>query len=199
MDKEMFDFKKNALMGSIAGSPLCKEYSDEWRVCGEDKEKLIKLVLRQQSIPFFITACHNGLGLSKDYIKDTFKDYINGRRTIQNCDGVEGYTYGLFVDYNGIVGVTSDVSAFMWCKDVTLIIPNTKCPNVYCGCHTNMHIIGNGYNHVRIYAFDESKVTIDDIDGNSVVTVLKYSKEAKVQHGDFCLGTVHEFNKELRL
>lgn len=178
---------------------LCDEYKAMWRACGNDKEKLVRMALMQQSIPHMMHFSYIGKGLSKDYIKDTFKDYINGRRTIQNCDGVEGYTYGLFVDYNGIVGVTSDVSAFMWCKDVTLIIPKTKCPNVYCGCQTNMHIIGNGYNHVRIYAFDESKVTIDDIDGNSVVTVLKYSTEAKVQQGDFCLGTVHEFNKELRL
>lgn len=195
----MFDFKKNALMGSIAGSPLCKEYSDEWRVCGEDKEKLIKLVLRQQSIPFFITACHNGLGLSKDYIKDTFKDYINGRRTIQNCDGVKGYTYAIFVDYSGVVGVKYDVSAFMWCEDTTLIVPKTKCPTIYCGCRTNMHIVGNGYNSIRIYAFDESSVTIDDIDENSNVTIFKYSKAVKTEKGDFCMGKVREFDKELRL
>lgn len=191
---DMFNYYKQSCVDN-----LCAEYTALWRACGNDDGKLIRLALRQQAIPHLMHYCYTGKGLSKEYIKEKFKTYINGRRTIQNCDGVEGYTYGIFVDYSGFVGVKYDVSAFMWCEDTTLIVPNTKCPTIYCGCKTNLHIVGNGYNSIRIYAFDESSVTIDDIDENSNVTIFKYSKAVKTEKGDFCMGKVREFDKELRL
>lgn len=194
MENDLFKYYKESCLNN-----LCDEYKSMWRACGNDKDKLVRMALMQQSIPHMMHFSYTGLGLSKEYIKDTFKDYINGRRTIQNCDGVKGYTYAIFVDYNGIVGVTSDISTYMWCDDVTLIVPKTKCPNIYCGCKTTMHIVGNGYNCMRIYAFDESKIVIDDVDENTFVTILKYSDKVEVQKGKFCIGTIHEFDKELRL
>ena len=58
-NNEMFSFYKAALQGAIT-SPLCADYKNEWRGCGNDKDKLVKLVMRQQSLPYFITHCYNG-------------------------------------------------------------------------------------------------------------------------------------------
>ena len=190
----MFNYYKQSCMDN-----LCAEYTALWRACDGDEDKLIRLALRQQAIPHLMYYSYTGKGLSKEYIKKRFGSYINGRRAIQNCDGVEGYTYGIFVDYSGIVGINHDVTAFMWCADATTIVPKTKCPTIYCGCQTNLHVIGNGYNCIRIYAFDESSITIDDIDENSNVTIFKYSKAVKTEKGDFCMGKVRSFDKELRL
>ena len=44
MKDEMFDFYKNSLQGVLT-NPLCADYRDEWRACGNDKEKLVKLVM----------------------------------------------------------------------------------------------------------------------------------------------------------
>ena len=191
---DMFNYYKQSCVDN-----LCAEYTALWRACGNDEGELVKLALRQQAIPHLMHYSYIGKGLSKEYIKERFKTYINGRRTIQNCDGLVGYTYGIFVDYNGIVGIKNDITAFMWCDDVTIIVPKTKCPTIYCGCNTHVHIIGQGYNSLRIYAFDNSTVCIDDIDENSNATIFKYSKAVNVSEGDFCMGKVRSFDKELRL
>ena len=190
----LMEYYKNACIGDI-----CSEYKALWRGCGQDNEKLIRLALNQQSQPHMMHYSYMGKGLTKEYITERFKDYINGRRTLENCDMVSGYTYQLFVDYNGIVDVTSDVTTFMYCDDVTLVVPITKCPVIYCGCKTKMHIVANGYNTLKIYLFDESTVTIDDTDNDSKVTVFRYSDDARVEKGCYCFGTVKDFRKELRL
>jgi hypothetical protein len=64
---------------------------------------------------------------------------------------------------------------------------------------SNVHLIGDGYNNVNIKLFDKSKVTIEDLDENSEVVVYKYSDEAKVELGKYCLGKVKVFEKDLRL
>ena len=76
MEREMFMFYKNALSGALT-APLCADYTSEWRGCKDDKAKLVKLVMRQQSLPYFITHCYQGKGLSKDYILNNFREYIN--------------------------------------------------------------------------------------------------------------------------
>ena len=101
MDNGMLAFYKAALQGEIT-APLCAEYKNEWRKCGDDKEKLVKLVMRQQSLPYFITHCYQGKGLSKEYIIKNFSDFINGKRPILDADLVKGYSYALYVDFKAI-------------------------------------------------------------------------------------------------
>ena len=88
MDKEMFYFYRNALARN-----LCSEYSSEFKHDIEDKQKLLSLSLRQQSIPYFCTAVYQKWGLDVEYIKNAFKKYINGKYTARSCDNVNGYTY----------------------------------------------------------------------------------------------------------
>lgn len=188
----MLYFRKNALLAN-----LCKKWSDMWAACHDDKEKLMRLVLMQQSAPYFADFCYRGKGLTKDYCKREFSDYINGR-TFRDCDDVQGYTYGMFIDAPTNLEIALDVSQFLWC-DIYITIPKTKCPLLYVSNSSHINISLDGFNCPRIYLFDNSKVTIDDGDEESKVIIYKYSKDAKVELGKYCLSNVKVFDKELRL
>lgn len=197
---ELLEYKKNSILGKIGGQKLCDEYRKAWQTCGNNKEKLVRFSMQQQSIPHLVTACYQGLGLTKNYIKENFKDYINGY-IVKNVEGVEGYTYGLYIDWNykKDLDIKTDVSNIMWCIGVRTIIPQTKCPILYISNSSTIHLVGEGYNNPTIYLFDDSKVIIDDIDEVSKVRVYKYGEKAKVEVGKYCLGDVRVFEKELRL
>ena len=199
MDNEMFGFYRFALQGVLT-DPLCADYKNEWRACNGDKEKLVKLVMRQQSLPYFITHCYSGKGLSKEYILREFGDFTNGKRQILDADNVSGYTYSMFVAFNGICKPDNDVSAFMWCNDATLEINTAKCPVIYVGCGTELHLVCCGYNSPKIYLFDDSKLVIDDADDTSSIIVYNYSDKASVDVGKYCTTqNLKVFPKKLRL
>jgi hypothetical protein len=161
---------------------------------------LVKLALQQQSQPYFSTACFKNLGLTKEYIKKEFKDYINGY-VVKNADGVDGYTYALYVDwdYENDLDVKTDVASIMWTVGANIVVPTSKCPTLYISNRSNVHLVGDGYNSINIKLFDKSKITIEDLDENSEVVVYKYSDDAQVELGKYCLGKVKEFRKDLRL
>jgi hypothetical protein len=196
----MLTFKRNALLGNISGQPLCADFKSAWRRCGNDKEMLVRLALMQQSQPYFSTACYKNLGLTKDYIKREFKDYINGY-VIKDADNVDGYTYSLYVDwdYENDLDVNVDVCSIMWTVGANIVVKATRCPTIYLSNHSNVHLVCEGFNSVNIKLFDKSKVTIEDLDEESNVVVYKYSKDASVELGKYCLGRVKVFDKELRL
>ena len=195
---ELTDFKKNALRGVIT-APLCADYRKEWLACGNDDEELMRLALRQQSLPYLITHCNNGYGMTKGYIKKRFGKWLNGH-VFDGCDGVDGYTYSLYVDSKGILSPVTDVTAFMWCNTLSLEIKATKCPIFYVGCDSHISISCDGYNTVKIYLFDESTLDVYDADETGEVIIYKYDREAGVTCGEFATsGSVKVFNKELRL
>lgn len=195
----MFDFYKYALQGVLT-NPLCADYKNEWRGCGNDKEKLVKLVMRQQSLPYFITHCYNGKGLSKEYILREFPDFINGKRPIVDADGVSGYTYSIYVAFNGICKPDNDVIACMWCNSINVEIKHTKCPVIYVGCGSELHLTLDGYNSPKIYLFDDSKLYIDDADETCSITIYNYSRNANYALGKYCTtNSIKEFHKDLRL
>jgi hypothetical protein len=158
----------------------------------------MRLVLSQQSAPHFASFCYQGKGLTKEYCKKEFGDYINGR-VFNDCDGVKGYSYGMFIDALDVEKMALDVAQFLWCDDINISIPQTKCPRLYISNKSNLNISLDGYNSIAIYLFDESKVKIDDADSESTVIVYKYAKDANVEIGKYCLGKVKVFNKELKI
>lgn len=200
MDSQMLTFKRNALLGNISGQPLCADFKSAWRRCGNDKEMLVRLALMQQSQPYFSTACYKNLGLTKDYIKREFKDYINGY-VIKDADNVDGYTYSLYVDWNydNDLDIKTDVSSLMWCVDTNIIVPKCKCPTIYISNSSKVRLICNGYNTVNVKLFDDSKATIEDADGESKVIIYKYSDKAQVELCKYCLADVKVFDKQLKL
>ena len=198
MDRDLFMFYKAALEGKFT-TPLCSEYKSAWRKCGDDKEMLVKLALKQQSIPYLSHACYESMGLTKEYILNNFGKLINGKRTFENVEGVDGYTYQLYVGYDKDFDIISDVTSMMWCNNIQIAVKATRCPVIYISNRSNVHLIGDGYNSINIKLFDESKVTIEDLDENSEAIVYKYSDKAAVEEGKYCFGKVKVFNKELRL
>ena len=199
MEDELFKFRKNAIQGALT-EPLCADYRHEWQRIGSDKERLVGFALRQQSIPFFAHYCYNGKGVSKDYIKSAFNKYINGY-TVYDADGVDGYTYGLYVDYdydNELV-IDKDITHIMWTCGAEIVIPQTKCPVIYVSNKSSVDISCEGYNSVKIYLFDESIVNVEDVDVNSDVVIYKYGDKCRVTYGGLCFGKTNEFNKDMRL
>lgn len=194
MDKEMFNFYKNALTEN-----LCHDYKGLWQAANGSKEKLVCLSLQQQAIPYFADFCYRGKGLSKDYILQEFGDYINGKYIAQDCDDVHGYTYGLYVDYNGILSISDDVSHIMWSNISQAIVNAHKCHILYISNNSTINLSTEGYNSIRIYLFDTSKVILDDIDEESEVLIYRYSDKCSVELGRFCLGKINQHNKKLRL
>lgn len=194
MAQDLFNYYKHALSNG-----LCSEYKGRWRACHYNKEQLVKLVMAQQSLPHFIHYCYNGMGLSKEYIQETFGDYINGNAVINDADGVDGYTYSLYVGFKGDFKAAVDVLSLMWCNNTYVTVETSKCPIIYIGCGSHVHLSLDGYNCPHIYLFDDSKVTIDDADEDSKVVIYKYSDKAQVELGKYCLADVRMFNKELRL
>lgn len=189
-------YYKESLMNN-----LCQEYKGMWQSAFHDRLSLVRLSLAQQSIPHVATYAYKRIGLTKEYITKNFPDYINGY-TVHDADGVEGYTYGLFVDYdfdNDIIA-DKDVIHIMWTVGATVVIPKTKCPTVYVSNKSKVHLVCEGFNSIKVYIFDESEVTIEDADVDTSVTVFRYSDDAKVDIGRFCLSEkVKDFRKQLKL
>lgn len=199
MDKELFNFNKNALQGVIT-NPLCAEYRADWRKCGDDCRKLTDLLLGQQALPYFTQHCYKGVGVSKKYMLDKFADYINGKYRALNVDGVEGEYYSsLYITDKTVHDLADDVTCFMW-SDVPMVeIKPTKAIKLYVACKSEVNLFCGGYNSIVIMLFDESKVNLCYVDEESTVTVYKYSDKASVKEGALCFSEPKVFNKELRL
>lgn len=196
MQDELFIYRRNALINN-----LCKEWDLKWKACKEDKEALVRLVLKQQSLPHFLTYCHKGMGLSKEYILDNFKDFINGNYIGIDVDGVVGdYKSELYVGYNGNLSVADDVLALQWCNIPSLEIKPTKAVKLYVSNKSSVHIRCGGYNSLVVMLFDSSILYLDDVDRESTVTIYRYDKKARVEVGSSCNSLkVRIFDKALRL
>lgn len=195
MDK-IQEYYKNSIIAN-----LCSEYKGMWQSAHGDKLELLKLSLCQQAIPHVVTFAYNGTGITKDYVEKEFADYINGY-TVHNADGVSGYTYGLFVDYdydNDLVA-DKDVCSIMWTVGASVLVPKTKCPTLYVSNRSNVHLVCDGFNSVKVYLFDKSTITIEDADENCTITVYQYSDDSTVEIGKYCLTEkVNIFKKQLKL
>lgn len=194
MDKEFLNFLKDAYSNG-----LCKEYRDEIRNCHDDKLQLVRLAMRQQSCPWMATKMYEGV-ITTDYLLNTFGEYLNGY-VLKDCDNVAGYNYMWFVDWdyaNDIVAL-ADVFHISHTIGANIVVPQTKCPTLYISNRSNVHLICDGYNTVNVKLFDNSVLTIEDLDENSDVVVYKYSDKARVELGKFCLKEPKIFNKELIL
>lgn len=189
----MFAFYKNAVSGG-----LCEEYTKELQARNRRKSSLVELSLRQQSIPYLATKVHEGW-LTREYILREYADYINGRYTFTDCDKVDGYTYGLYVSHNEDLSLSNDVSHFMWCNDLRIEIPETRCPTLYVSNNSDVRIVCDGYNTVIVNLFDESRVTLEDLDKESKAIIRKYSDNCKVYEGNFCFGSVIQRRKALEI
>lgn len=194
MDR-LFDYFRNALTNG-----LCNEYKGLWQKARNDKEQLARLGMMQQSFPHLATYAYKGEGLTEDYVKDAFADYINGYTAI-DVDGVEGgYKTQLWAGFDGYIYVDqADVLEFLWCEIEAMSLRTAKAAKIYVACGSTINLSCDGYNNVTIMLFDDSKVCLDDVDKDSHVTIFRYSDKATVECGRYCMGDVKIHDKDLRL
>ena len=189
-------YYKNALLAD-----LCSDYKGRWASCHGDKEKLFRLAVSQQAFPHMATFAYDGNGLTREYITTEFGDFINGRYTAIDADGVEGgYRTQLFVGHDRPIFDESDVVEMMWCDVPMLVVKETKATKIYLACGSSASIVCDGYNSVVVMLFDDSSVMLEDVDENSTVTIYRYGENASVMTGKYCLSDrVKVFNKELKI
>ena len=195
---EMLRFRKNALLNG-----LCKEWATMWSGCHGNVEKLVRLGLMQQSLPFFITYCNEGKGLSKKYILEHWRDEINGK-VHYNCDVDKDtpylVTHALWVGWRKDLALCNDINALMWCSsNKEVYLPTGKGGNLYLGCGSRIRMRCGGFNSMRVYLFDRSEVEVTRCPSGCDITIYKYSPSAKVTIDESCLGKVKAFDKELKL
>ena len=192
---EMQNYYKHALLNG-----LCSDYKGRWQVAMKDKEKLFNLAMCQQSLPHMCTYAYKGDGLTKEYIEQQFGDFINGKYTSIDADGVIGnYKTQMYVGYSAHLSLSNDVTAFLWCDVPTLQFEAIRAEKIYVACKSKVNISCDGYNNIVVMLFDESEIVLDDIDEDSTILVYRYSNNSKVEKGKYCFGRVKVFDKELVL
>lgn len=165
-----------------------------------DKKALFDMALAQQSLPHLMYFANSGIGLTKEYLENEFGDYINGKYTAIDADGVQGnYKTTLYVGYNGILSLSDDVSCFMWANIPRLKIKATKATKIYVGCKSNVTLDLQGYNSIIVMLFDTSQVNLGECDDTNEVTVFNYSQQATFVTDKYALASVKTFNKTLKL
>ena len=182
-------------------SGLCPTYKQLWQKAKEDKEQLFRLAVQQGSFPHLATFAYNGQGLTKEYVTDAFKDYINGDYTAIDVDGVDGgYKTQLWAGFDGYIYVDqADILEFMWCNIESMSLRTAKACKIYVACGSTINLSCDGYNNATIMLFDSSSIYLDDLDKDSNVTIFRYSPNAKIETGRFCFAKVAIHDKELRL
>lgn len=187
------NYYKNSLLMN-----LCGEYKNAWKAAKGSKEQLIRLSLCQQAIPHVCNFAYMGKGLTRDYLLSEFTEEINGK-VHMDCDSVQGYSYRLFVGFEGKIDTHTDVTSLMWCHNASILVPKYKCPVIYVSNKSNIHVECEGFNYLRIYLMDESTVTVDSKDMGTVAIIYKYSDECRVNEAGSNKCKINQFRKEVRL
>lgn len=144
-NSEILNFKRIAL--SLG---LCDEYKHKWDSCVSEKE-LIDIALDSNGVEFLADSFSFGWGMSYDYIKERFSDFINGKY-VRNKDG---YTSEIYIGYNGAISLRSTITIIVN-SYVDLAIPEHYVGSVYVCDHSKVWVHGRGI--VDIYEYGDNDV-----------------------------------------
>lgn len=192
MDKHYISFLRDAYANG-----LCDEYKGELKRCHEDKLRLVTLAMRQQSIPYVATKINEGV-LAREYVQ-SFKEYANGY-VLNNCDGVNGYTYAMYVENTTPNTTQCDVTHFIWC-DMDYDVALTKCQTLYLSNSSHITLQCKGYNNMIVYMFDDSVLNIVGSLDTCHIIVYQYSDACIVNRmwDDAQDDHIKVFRKKLKL
>lgn len=129
---------------------LCEEYKNKWNAA-VDKSDLIKMALDAKGIDFMADSISNGWGVSAEFLKKKFPEYINGI-IIKNPDG---YTSSMFVKQKTKIEVKSTLTLLVSC-DCDVIVEEDKMTNLYVCGQSSVNVLCNGY--CQIYLYGDSAV-----------------------------------------
>lgn len=194
MDR-MQEYYRNAILQN-----LCDEYKGKWRSISKNKTALFNMAMQQQALPHLIFFANSGIGLTKEYLETEFSNYINGKYTAIDADGVEGnYKTNLYIGEKPLLSLSDDVACFMWANIPSVEIKPTKAVKIYVGCKSNITLNLKGYNSITLMLFDESQVNVNECDDTNTITTYKYSDDAHCNIDKYTLAKVKTFNKNLKL
>lgn len=118
---DLLEFKRKA-----KALGLCKEYTDKWDKC-ESKEDLIKTVLDSNGVEFLCDGVQFKWGLTPQFIKESFSEFINGKYLCQNP---KGYSVELFCNHIGEIQARSTILVLINCN-VEIYIPKDAFVKIY--------------------------------------------------------------------
>jgi len=135
----------NILKRKAIGLGLCSQYIEKWNDA-TDKKALADIGLDAKGADFLCDSCSNGWGLSVEYLRRMFGDYINGK--YQRNKG--GYTSELYVGYTGRIEQRSTMTLLIGCA-CTIHIPKNSLCEVYLSGASHVDIINEGQCTVLVY------------------------------------------------
>lgn len=161
--RNLLDLKRKSL-----ALGLCGAYSKAWNAA-VNKAELMDLALTCDGAAYIADGVTFGWGLSKQYIKSEFAEYINGGYTRRK----DGYTSSMYVDIDGDITPNTTLVVVIGGKPKIRLSPNEVCIIFLCG-DCNVEIYGGLDVNVEVYG--DSKFNI--MNGN-VKTSVKAIKESQ--------------------
>lgn len=137
---ELIALKKKALeLG------LCKEYQDKWNAA-VNKNNLVEMALDAKGVDFMADSISNGWGLSPDFLKKKFPDYVNGQCIVNE----RGYTSSMFVDSKTGIDVNTTLVLLVSCN-CDVHIRKEVMTNLYLCGDCKVSVTCDGYCQVYLY------------------------------------------------
>ena len=185
---------------------LCKEYVLLWRNC-KTKEDFIKLSMQMGSIPFIADAIYNGWGISTDFIKKEFADFINGNYVGIDVEGLKKIDREnkikkelqsiLYCSHNEYINFQENIIHIINC-DCDLYVPYDEIKIIFISNKSNVRLHLKECATTTIYLFDESTVTIIEDTEFTLASFYKYSDKCNIIKNK-TLGKYLFENKDLKI
>lgn len=166
MNETLENFKSESI-----NRGLCKSFTDRWQKM-QTQDDFITFSLDPKSISYIALSTYEGWGLTTSYILEHFSNYINGRE-VPNSDS------SLFCMATGGYPILKLENNIMQ-SNISLDIPKTKCPILHINNGSDVTVNAQGFNTIKIYMYDTSKVKIN-IDNSCRVFVMNLSKDAVIE------------------
>lgn len=153
---------------------LCEEYTKKWNGA-VSKRELMDVALDAKGADFIADSHAGGWGLSADFLKREFGDYINGKYV----SDASGYTSELYAGYEGEVTQIATLTLMIDCKG-RFVVPEGRACEVYLSGDCDIEIENNG--HCAVFAYGErNKLRVA---GNNIHVRNIPSGEPHINHSD---------------
>ena len=185
-------FKDNAIERN-----LCSDYIDALRECKSDKLKLFELSLIPQSIPYIATSIYEGWGMDIEYIKNEYKDLLNGKYIVSKLDEITDVSASFHLCNSEEISIFEDISHICSCT-TEVVIPNRKHVKLYVSNKSDIRLVLGEFSSVAIYLFDESKIKLIYAPNTAKLRCYRYSDKSELNNSVEGFNTL-VFNKILKI
>ncbi len=121
---------------------LCGEYKDKWANAATPKD-LVDIASDINGADFLCASAAKGWGLSKEFLLNNFRGFINGEYTSRHGDGA-GYTSEIYIGHNGNITARATIIIVLY-SNATVYIPKNHVCRIFAACNTNIDVQCDGY------------------------------------------------------